>query len=114
MSERLHKVLAHAGVASRRAAERLIREHRVRVNGSVVAELGVQVDPRRDRIEVDGRPLPRTRAGAPLHSLEQTRGRGEYRARSRGPPHRGRPGPTSRIACTPWGDSTSTPKAWSC
>ena len=62
MSERLHKVLAHAGVASRRAAERLIREHRVRVNGAVAAELGVQVDPRRDRIEVDGRPLPRTRA----------------------------------------------------
>jgi 23S rRNA pseudouridine2605 synthase len=61
VSERLHKVLAHAGVASRRAAERLIREHRVRVNGSVVAELGVQVDPRRDRIEVDGRPLPRSR-----------------------------------------------------
>ena len=59
MSERLHKVLAHAGVASRRAAERMIREHRVRVNGAVVAELGVQVDPRRDRIEVDGRPLPR-------------------------------------------------------
>jgi 23S rRNA pseudouridine2605 synthase len=60
MSERLHKVLAHAGVASRRAAERLIREHRVRVNGAVVLELGTQVDPRRDRIEVDGRALPRT------------------------------------------------------
>jgi pseudouridine synthase len=57
--ERLHKVLAHAGVASRRAAERLIREHRVRVNGSVIVELGTQVDPSRDRIEVDGRPLAR-------------------------------------------------------
>jgi 23S rRNA pseudouridine2605 synthase len=59
VKERLHKVLAHAGLASRRAAERMIREHRVRVNGSVVLELGTQVDPRRDRIEVDGRPLPK-------------------------------------------------------
>jgi pseudouridine synthase len=57
MTERLHKVLAHAGVASRRAAERLIREHRVRVNGATVSELGTQVDPARDRIEVDGQPL---------------------------------------------------------
>jgi pseudouridine synthase len=60
VKERLHKVLAHAGVASRRAAERMIREHRVRVNGSVVVELGVQVDPARDRIEVDGKPLARS------------------------------------------------------
>ena len=50
-------MLAHAGVASRRAAERMIRDHRVRVNGAVVLELGTQVDPSRDRIEVDGRPL---------------------------------------------------------
>jgi 23S rRNA pseudouridine2605 synthase len=57
--ERLHKVLAHAGVASRRAAERMIRDHRVRVNGSLVVDLGTQVDPAKDRIEVDGRPLPR-------------------------------------------------------
>jgi 23S rRNA pseudouridine2605 synthase len=59
MKERLHKVLAHAGVASRRAAERMIRDRRIRVNGAVVAELGAQVDPGRDRIEVDGKPLPR-------------------------------------------------------
>ena len=59
MKERLHKVLAHAGVASRRAAERMIRDHRIRVNGAVVFELGTQVDPARDRIEVDGRPLDR-------------------------------------------------------
>jgi len=65
MSERLHKVLAHAGVASRRAAERLIREQRVRVNGAVVMELGTSVDPRRDRIEVDGQPLPRSQT---IHS----------------------------------------------
>jgi 23S rRNA pseudouridine2605 synthase len=59
VKERLHKVLAHAGVASRRAAERMIRDRRVRVNGTPVVELGTQVDPARDRIEVDGRPLPR-------------------------------------------------------
>jgi 23S rRNA pseudouridine2605 synthase len=59
MSERLHKVLAHAGVASRRAAERMILAHRVRVNGTLVRELGLQVDPDRDRIEVDGQPLAR-------------------------------------------------------
>ena len=52
-------MLAHAGVASRRAAERMIRERRVKVNGMVVGELGTQIDPAHDRVEVDGRPLPR-------------------------------------------------------
>src|SRR5262245_10712697 len=55
---RLHKLLAEAGVASRRAAERLIVAGRVRVNGVAVVELGAHADPDRDRIEVDGRPLP--------------------------------------------------------
>lgn len=59
MKERLHKVLAHAGVASRRAAERLIKDHRVKVNGMVVESLGTQVDPARDRIEVDGHTVAR-------------------------------------------------------
>lgn len=53
--ERLHKVLAHAGVASRRKAEELIVAKRVRVNGVTVSELGLQVDPENDRIEVDGK-----------------------------------------------------------
>jgi 23S rRNA pseudouridine2605 synthase len=64
MTERLQKVLAHAGVASRRAAERMIRERRVRVNGSLVLEMGTQVDPARDAIEVDGRRLNKASAGA--------------------------------------------------
>jgi 23S rRNA pseudouridine2605 synthase len=55
-------VLAHAGVASRRAAERMIRDRRIRVNGALVVELGTQVDPAHDRIEVDGRPLARGEA----------------------------------------------------
>jgi pseudouridine synthase len=58
-SVRLHKLLAEAGVASRRAAERLIVAGRVRVNGVPVIEPGAHADPARDRIEVDGRPLPR-------------------------------------------------------
>ncbi len=53
--ERLQKILAAAGIASRRAAEALIREGRVRLNGRVVMELGTRADPQRDRIHVDGR-----------------------------------------------------------
>ena len=57
MEERLQKILAHAGVESRRAAERLIEEGRIRVNGTVVRAMGVRADPRRDRIDVDGKPI---------------------------------------------------------
>ncbi|HEY2733415.1 MAG TPA: pseudouridine synthase [Polyangiales bacterium] len=56
-SERLQKILAGAGVASRRAAETLITQGRVRVNGRIVRELGSRANPRRDRVEVDGRRL---------------------------------------------------------
>lgn len=54
---RLQKLLAQAGVASRRAAEALIARGLVRVNGEVVTAQGVQIDPRRDRVEVEGRRL---------------------------------------------------------
>ncbi|HLV68697.1 MAG TPA: S4 domain-containing protein, partial [Polyangiaceae bacterium] len=53
--ERLQKVLARAGIASRRAAEQLILAGRVSVDGRIVRELGVRADPRRARVEVDGR-----------------------------------------------------------
>ena len=53
--ERLQKVIAAAGIASRRKAEALITAGRVRVNGKVVTELGTKVDPREDKVEVDGR-----------------------------------------------------------
>jgi len=55
--ERLQKVLARAGLGSRRACEELIRQGRVRVNGRV-ATLGCKVDPRTVKISVDGKPLP--------------------------------------------------------
>lgn len=54
---RLQKVLARAGVASRRAAEELIRQGRVAVNGQVVRDLGSRVDPVASKIVVDGVPL---------------------------------------------------------
>jgi pseudouridine synthase len=55
MEARLQKILSAAGVASRRAAERLIVEGRVSVNGAVVRELGTKADPARDDIRVDDR-----------------------------------------------------------
>jgi 23S rRNA pseudouridine2605 synthase len=56
-SERLQKILAAAGVASRRAAEEIIAAGRVAVNGNVVTELGTKADPEVDEIFVDGEPL---------------------------------------------------------
>ncbi len=57
-SERLQKILARAGVASRRAAEELITSGRVTVNGTTVTKLGSQADPATDHIKVDGRRIP--------------------------------------------------------
>jgi 23S rRNA pseudouridine2605 synthase len=56
---RLQKVLASAGLASRRAAEAMITAGRVRVDGRVVTELGNKVDPHTSRIEVDGQRIVR-------------------------------------------------------
>jgi 23S rRNA pseudouridine2605 synthase len=55
MLERLQKIISAAGVTSRRAAEELITEGRVRVNGKVVTELGTKADASRDHIKVDGK-----------------------------------------------------------
>jgi pseudouridine synthase len=56
MEERLQKILARAGLGSRRACEELIRQGRVTVNGQV-AQLGQKADPERERITVDGKPI---------------------------------------------------------
>jgi 23S rRNA pseudouridine2605 synthase len=55
--ERLQKVLAHAGVGSRRHCEELITTGRVSVNGETVRELGTRVDPEAQKITVDGQPI---------------------------------------------------------
>jgi 23S rRNA pseudouridine2605 synthase len=55
MLERLQKIIARAGIASRRHAEDLIRSGQVRVNGVVVTELGAKADPECDRVEAAGR-----------------------------------------------------------
>ncbi|WP_461239540.1 pseudouridine synthase [Paucilactobacillus sp. N302-9] len=58
--ERLQKIMAEAGVASRRASEKLIESGHVKVNGEVITQLGTKVS-RTDEIEVDGVPLEKQR-----------------------------------------------------
>jgi 23S rRNA pseudouridine2605 synthase len=55
--ERLQKVLAHAGVASRRECEKLILAGRVTVNGKIIRKLGTKVDPENDEVRVDTEPV---------------------------------------------------------
>jgi len=55
--ERLQKILSQAGIASRRASEKLMLEGRVSVNGKTITELGTKADPSHDDIRVDGRRL---------------------------------------------------------
>jgi 23S rRNA pseudouridine2605 synthase len=63
--QRVQKLIAQSGMCSRRHAEELIREGRVRVNGEVIA-LGAKADPDRDHVKVDGKRLP---APEPTRSL---------------------------------------------
>jgi len=83
-SQRLQKVMAHAGVASRRKSEELIQLGRVTVNGKTVTQLGTKVDPDRDEIRVDGQriELPSRRVYVMLNkprsvlsTMEDDRGR---------------------------------------
>ena len=60
MNLRLQKIISQAGVASRRAGEKLIAEGRVTVNGETVTEMGTKADPARDDIRVDGRRIKST------------------------------------------------------
>ncbi len=71
--ERLQKLIAAAGIVSRRAAEVLIQDGRVTVNGAVVSVLGSRADPARDDIRVDGR---RVAHGSPRRYLLLNKPRG--------------------------------------
>ncbi len=73
MTERLQKFLAHAGVASRRAAEALILEGRVTINGAVVTELGTKVEPT-DAVKLDGRRVVARREPATWLALHKPKG----------------------------------------
>lgn len=103
--ERINKLLAHAGVASRRGVDALILEGRVTVNGSVISELGVKIDPHADAVKVDGRRVhlsPGTRLYLMLHkpggvvtTLDDPEGRPTVRDLLRG--IRGRVFPVGRL-----------------
>ena len=72
--ERLQKILSHAGVTSRRQAEKYIVEGRVSVNGQVITELGSKADLEHDHIKVDGRLIraPRRQIYIALHKPDST------------------------------------------
>jgi 23S rRNA pseudouridine2605 synthase len=70
---RLQKVLASAGVASRRKAEELIREGRVKVDGIVVREMGTRIDPENAVVHVDGNRIT-TRSDLVYLALNKERG----------------------------------------
>lgn len=72
--ERLHKLIARAGLASRRAAEEMIGEGRVVVNGHVIREMGFKANPDADRIVVDGHPLQLPSGPATVIALHKPRG----------------------------------------
>ncbi len=59
MLERLQKIIAHAGFASRREAEAMMRQGRVTLNGRVITQLGTKADPDRDHVKVDGKLITR-------------------------------------------------------
>jgi len=77
--ERLQKILASAGIASRRAAEKLMEEGRVEVDGNVVRKLGTSADPETQEIRVDG---TRVRPGKPRRYLALNKPKGYVTTRS--------------------------------
>ena len=81
---RLQRVLASAGLGSRRACEELIEEGRVEVDGKVVTVQGMRVDPARAVIKVDGLRIA-SAAGPRLHRAQQAQGRREHDERPGGP-----------------------------
>ena len=86
---RLNKLLSALGVASRRAADTLITQGRVEVNGRVVTELGTKVDPDRDSIRVDGRRV-QSMPDEALSAAVQAARRRQHALRSAAPADRDR------------------------
>lgn len=91
--ERLQKIIAHAGLASRREAEEWIQEGRVTVNGKVITQLGSHADPEKDKIKVDGKLIRQParlyymfhKPAGMITSMDDTQGRlhlGEWLERS--------------------------------
>lgn len=60
MKVRLNKFIAQAGVTSRRDADRMIEEGRIKVNGETIQNLGARIDDKKDRVEVDGKEIKKT------------------------------------------------------
>ena len=106
MLERLQKIIARAGIASRRHAEELIRSGQVRVNGVVVSELGAKADPEHDRVEAAGRVAERPAEPRyfmlhkPVHvvsTMSDPEGRATLRHLLRGMAERSVPGRAARL-----------------
>jgi 23S rRNA pseudouridine2605 synthase len=67
--DRLQKIIARAGIASRRTAEMMIRQGRVSVNGRTITELGTKADTRSDEIRVDGNLISQSQGGGKIYIL---------------------------------------------
>ncbi len=109
---RLAKFLAHAGVASRRAAEGLIAEGRVTVGGAVVTDPARDVD-EESGVAVDGEPVRTERRV--VYAVNKPKGVVSTAADTHGrPDRRGAAAAPRRAASTRWGGSTPTRQACSC
>lgn len=88
MEQRLQKVMAEAGVASRRKAEEMILAGRVRVDGRVIRTLGSKVDPEKSEVEVDGEVITQKKSNIYL-ALNKPRGILSTLSDPEGRPHLG-------------------------
>ena len=108
---RLQKVLAAAGVGSRRHCEELIGEGRVEVDGEIVRRYGARVDPQHQIIRVDGRRIP-AREDLVYLALNKPAGVLTTMSDDRGRPHHRRPAwATAPSGCSTSAGSTTTPRA---
>ena len=117
MQDRLQKLIAAAGIASRRHAEELIKAGKVSVNGEVVTELGTKADPETDHIKVNGRLInPLLKPQEKIYVLlNKPKGLFDQLVRSERPAAGYGTGSGMRSAgCIRWDGSTSTPKVCCC